>query len=64
MITYPNHSPHFHIHWTDNKTLDWECFNSHEEARTRAVELSRPGETFKIEKVSAKCPLHNPGVSA
>jgi hypothetical protein len=49
-------SPHFHIHWVE-KDLDWECFDTREEARRRAAELAGPGETFTIEEVSMNCPM-------
>jgi hypothetical protein len=49
-------SPHFHIHWV-GKDLDWECFDTIEEARMRAGELARPGEIFAIEEVSMNCPM-------
>lgn len=49
-------SPHFHIHWVGQR-LDWECFDTREDAQRRAVELAHPGETFTIEEVSTKCPM-------
>jgi hypothetical protein len=55
-------SPHFHIHWV-GKDMDWECFDTREEARRRAGELARPGEIFTIEEVSMNCPMHQRGVS-
>ena len=57
MIRRTDSSPHFHIQWMGKENLDWECFETPEEARKRAVELSRPGEAFTIKEVSAKCPL-------
>jgi hypothetical protein len=50
-------SIHYHIHWTSKEELDWECFETREEASTRALELALPGESFKIEVVAEKCPL-------
>ncbi len=46
---------HFHIHWNKNDRLDWEAFDSHNEALSRALEIARPGEMFTIEDVSAEC---------
>jgi hypothetical protein len=46
--------PHFHIRW-HGQTLDWECFESREEAEERAAFLKRDGETFAIEEVNV-CP--------
>ena len=50
-------SHHFHIQWIGKEDLVWECFESHEEARKRAIELLKPGETFWIVEVSTECPL-------
>ena len=44
--------PHFHIRW-QGKTLDWECFESREDAEERAASLKRESETFTIEEVNA-----------
>jgi hypothetical protein len=49
--------PHFHIHWAENKNLDWECFDTESDALGRAMELAKPGEEFRIEEVSTDCPL-------
>ena len=48
---------HFHIHWTKKKILDWEPFNTNNEAGARADELAGLGELFTIEEFSAKCPV-------
>lgn len=56
MIVRFDRSSHFHIHWA-GKDLDWECFDTREEARMRAGELARPGESFTIEEVSMNCPM-------
>ena len=48
---------HFHIHWITKKILDWEPFNNHAEARSRAQELAGPNEIFTVEELSAKCPV-------
>jgi hypothetical protein len=50
-------SPHFHIRWEENPTLDWECFATYSEAANRARELAAPNEQFLIEEVHAECPL-------
>ena len=47
---------HFHIRW-NKTTLDWECFNTREEAMERASFLKLAGETFVIEEVHSECPL-------
>jgi hypothetical protein len=47
----------FHISW-NGTTLDWECFDSREEAAERAIFLKQEGETFKVEEVrTEECPL-------
>ena len=47
--------PHFHIRWSASKRLDWECFDTYEEAEKRALELLHIGERFAIEEVPAQC---------
>jgi len=47
---------HFHIRWNEKDKLDWECFETREEAEVRARELTGPDETFAIEAVSQNCP--------
>jgi hypothetical protein len=47
---------HFHIRWNET-TLDWECFNTREEAEERASFLKLDGETFAVEEVHSQCPL-------
>lgn len=47
--------PHFHIHWTEKKRLDWERFDDPKAAVERANELVCPNETFTIEECSGKC---------
>ena len=51
------HLTHFHIRWNDKENIDWECFDTHDDAAARALELALPGETFRIEEISAQCPL-------
>jgi hypothetical protein len=46
---------HFHIQWSDSK-LDWEAFQTREEAIAQAAVLMRPGETYLIEEFDAACP--------
>lgn len=45
---------HFHIRWEDK--LDWECFETREEASARAKELARPQEAYEIEMFDGQCP--------
>jgi hypothetical protein len=49
--------PHYHIHWGNKQTLDWQCFQSYAEASKCASELAGPHEAFTIEEVSLDCPL-------
>jgi hypothetical protein len=51
-----NNGLHYHIHWSGKSTLDWECFNTHEEAETSASQLALPGETYTIEEQGLSCP--------
>jgi len=44
---------HFHIHWSKNDRLDWEAFDSHDEALSRALEIAQRGEIFAIAEASA-----------
>ena len=48
---------HFHIHWLGANRFDWECFGTQVEANQRALELAHPGELFRIEEISANCPI-------
>jgi hypothetical protein len=48
---------HFHIHWTKNDRLNWEAFDSHDEALSHAIEIAQPGEVFTIEEASVPCRL-------
>lgn len=40
---------HYHIRWGNSK-LDWEAFQTEEEAKAAAEQLKRPGETYAIEQ--------------
>src|SRR5262245_40256332 len=46
---------HFHIQWSSKDHLDWEAFNSIEEARIVAEGLARPGETYAISPAGDGC---------
>ena len=41
---------HYHIRWSGKELLDWQRFSTPEEARTRARQLVRLGETYTIEE--------------
>ena len=45
---------HYHIRWADSK-LDWEVFQTEEQARASAEALKRPGENYGIEKADGDC---------
>ena len=45
---------HFHIRWTPDK-LDWERFDSQEEADICARKLAYPGGSFSIEEFGDSC---------
>lgn len=45
---------HYHIRW-DNSNLDWEAFQTEEEAKASAEQLKRIGEDYVIEKLDGNC---------
>jgi hypothetical protein len=45
---------HFHILWSQF-TLDWERFDTREEAEERAEYLVRDGETYTVEAFDGTC---------
>jgi len=47
---------HFHIRWSKTASLDWEPFDTQEEAEASAKQLVLPGETYTIEKFDGACP--------
>ena len=46
---------HFHIRWPHK--LDWERFETREDASARAMELVQPRETYQIELFDGQCPV-------
>lgn len=47
---------HFHIRW-DSGRIDWEPFNSREEADRRAKEIVLTREIYSIDEFDSKCQL-------
>ena len=47
---------HYHIHWSSKKELDWESFDTPQEAESAAKQLVRPGESYSIEQFGDDCP--------
>lgn len=47
---------HYHIRWSGNVLLDWECFSTSAEAEASAKQLVRQGETYVIEEHGETCP--------
>jgi hypothetical protein len=48
---------HYHIRWSGKVLLDWQRFNTPEEAKASARQLVRPGETYTIEEQNDEtCP--------
>lgn len=45
---------HYHIRW-DNSKLDWEAFQTEEEAKAAAERLKRAGENYAIEELDGDC---------
>jgi hypothetical protein len=46
---------HYHIRWSTSK-LDWEVFNTREEAETAAKHLVLPNERYNVEQFDRNCP--------
>jgi len=46
---------HYHICWSESN-LDWQAFNTMEEAQMEAERLVRRGETYKIKIFGQDCP--------
>lgn len=55
---------HFHIRWLPSDSLDWERFNSREDAEVRARELASPGESYVLDEFGANCERCNAMASA
>jgi hypothetical protein len=53
----PVSASHFHIRWSGKDSLDWQRFQTRQDAITLASELVRPGETYTVEEHSANCPF-------
>ena len=51
---------HYHIRWSNprNSKLDWQVFDTPEEAQTEAEKLVRPSENYSVEKFESEsdCP--------
>jgi ActR/RegA family two-component response regulator len=47
---------HYHIRWSGKALLDWQRFNTPEEAKESARQLVRQGETYGIEQHDETCP--------
>ncbi len=46
---------HFHIRWKGSEAMDWEPFETREEAEEKARQLMRPGESYTIEELGDGC---------
>ena len=47
---------HYHIRWSGKVLLDWQRFDTPEEAQASARQLVRHGETYTIEEHDEACP--------
>lgn len=50
----PPQQSHYHIRWSQ-LTLDWERFDTRENAEERATQLVRDGETYTVEAFDGAC---------
>ena len=52
---------HFHIRWIHRheSKIDWDVFDTPEEAETAAKQLVAPNETYAIEQFDGDCPRCN-----
>ena len=55
---------HYHIRWSGKELLDWQRFSTPEEAKARARQLVRQGETYTIEEHDETCSRCNPTPNA
>ena len=46
---------HYHIRWSSSDSLDWQAFETHEQAEAAARGLVRRGETYTVEARSENC---------
>jgi len=46
---------HYHIRWSSSK-IDWQAFDTEQEAQIEAQRLKRPEETYTIDKFGEECP--------
>ena len=46
---------HFHIRWSGEAALDWQGFQSRDEAEACAKDIVRPSESFTIEEFDESC---------
>lgn len=46
---------HYHIRWA-NSNLDWQAFQTVQEAEEEAERLKLPGERYGIEALDGDCP--------
>ncbi len=50
----PPPQTHYHIRWSQ-LVLDWERFDTREEAEERAEQLVRDGESYTVEEFDGEC---------
>lgn len=47
---------HFHVRWGSLK-MDWEAFETEDEAKAQGERLKRPGESYVIEERDGDCQI-------
>jgi hypothetical protein len=50
-------APRFHIRWSVKDLVDWQRFQTRQDAIRLASELARPGEICTVEEHSPDCPF-------
>jgi hypothetical protein len=46
---------HYHIHWSTAAKLDWQAFETREEADALARDIARSDESYTIEAANGDC---------
>ena len=50
-----SHNFHYHIRWSGDTRVDWDCFTTAEEAKCCADQMVRWGEDYTVERFDEDC---------